>query len=58
MPDRPTALDQCSKILVLANGTQQAFGPSDAVLRKAVVRPLRPAVAGNLALQPNQEAIS
>ena len=55
---RPTALDQCSKILVLANGTQQAFGPSDAVLRKAVVRPLRPAVAGNLALQPNQEAIS
>jgi ATP-binding cassette subfamily C protein len=53
---RPAALEQCDKILVLSNGTQQAFGPRDAVLRKTPAP--RPAVAGNLALvRQNDEEI-
>jgi ATP-binding cassette subfamily C protein len=55
---RAAVLDQCSRILVLANGKQHAFGPHDAVLRKSTVRPLRPAVAGNLALREANEEVN
>jgi ATP-binding cassette subfamily C protein len=47
---RPSALEQCDKVLVLSNGTQLAFGPREAMVRKAPSRQPRPAVAGNLAL--------
>ena len=39
---RPSALAACDKVLFLANGAQQAFGPRDEVLRKV----LAPAAAG------------
>lgn len=57
---RPSALEQCDKILILSNGAQQAFGPRDTILRKGGARENRPAVAGNLALvrQPNEEVAS
>jgi ABC-type protease/lipase transport system fused ATPase/permease subunit len=49
---RPTILEQCDKVLILANGVQQAFGPRDTILRKVPVQPAaRPAAAaggGNL----------
>ncbi len=35
---RPSALSACDKVLYLANGVQQAFGPRDEVLRKVLVR--------------------
>ena len=35
---RPSALEQCDKILVLGNGAQQTFGPRDAILRKSPAR--------------------
>src|SRR5215510_124507 len=43
---RPTALAECGKVLVLANGAQQAFGPRDEVMRKVLARPPQPAAAG------------
>jgi ATP-binding cassette subfamily C protein len=36
---RMTALSVCDKLLVLRDGVQQAFGPRDEVLRKAMPRP-------------------
>jgi ABC-type protease/lipase transport system fused ATPase/permease subunit len=42
---RPSALAACDKVLVLANGVQQAFGPRDEVLRKVIARPVLPAAA-------------
>jgi ATP-binding cassette subfamily C protein len=42
---RPSALVACDKVLVLANGMQQAFGPRDEVIR-AVTAPGRPPPAG------------
>jgi PrtD family type I secretion system ABC transporter len=48
---RPSALAVCDRILVLANGAQQDFGPRDEILRKIVRRPAAPvpaAAAGNL----------
>ena len=45
---RPSALAVCDKVLVLANGAQQAFGPRDEVLRKITARPVAPAAAANL----------
>jgi ATP-binding cassette subfamily C protein len=36
---RPAALATCDKALFLVNGTQQAFGPRDEVLRKVMARP-------------------
>lgn len=36
---RQAALASCGKALFLANGTQQAFGPQDEVLRKVLQRP-------------------
>ena len=54
---RPSALEQCDKILVLSNGAQQTFGPREAILRKAPLTS-RPAVAGNLALvRQNDEEV-
>ena len=47
---RPSALEQCDKILVLSNGAQQTFGPREAILRRSPAHQARPAVAGNLAL--------
>jgi len=49
---RPSALAVCDRILLLANGAQQDFGPRDEILRKIVRRPPPPpaavAAAGNL----------
>ncbi len=36
---RPTALAACDKVLLLANGAQQAFGPRDEILRRVIPRP-------------------
>jgi ATP-binding cassette subfamily C protein len=36
---RPSAIAVCDKVLVVANGAQQAFGPRDEVLQKVVARP-------------------
>lgn len=44
---RPSALATCDKVLFLANGAQQAFGPRDEVLQK-LARPAPPAAAGGL----------
>ncbi|MCC6779461.1 MAG: type I secretion system permease/ATPase [Hyphomicrobiales bacterium] len=45
---RPSALAACDKVLLLANGTQQGFGPRDEILAKFVARPAAAAAAGNL----------
>jgi ABC-type protease/lipase transport system fused ATPase/permease subunit len=48
---RPQALAACDKVLFVANGAQQAFGPRDEVLQKVLARPQplqAPAVAANL----------
>jgi len=49
---RPSVLAVCDRILVLANGAQQDFGPRDEILRKIVRRPAPPpaaaAAVGNL----------
>jgi ABC-type protease/lipase transport system fused ATPase/permease subunit len=52
---RPSALATCDKVLFLANGTQQAFGPRDEVLQKVLARPAAPqpaASGGNLKIVP------
>jgi hypothetical protein len=36
-------LDQCTRILVLGNGLQQALGPREAIMRPASVSPQRSA---------------
>lgn len=38
---RPSALMECGKVLVLANGVQRAFGPRDEILRKGPALPLQ-----------------
>jgi ATP-binding cassette subfamily C protein len=57
---RPSALVTCDKVLFLANGTQQAFGPRDEVLQKVLARPPAPApapaAAGNLKVVPSTAA--
>jgi len=57
---RPAVLDQCDKVLVLGNGVQQAFGPRDAIMRKAPIRLPRSAVVGNVAMlhESKEEACS
>ena len=40
---RPSALAVCDKVLFIANGAQQAFGPRDEVLRKILRPPQVPA---------------
>jgi ATP-binding cassette, subfamily C, type I secretion system permease/ATPase len=42
---RPSALAVCDRILLLANGGQQDFGPRDEILRKIVRRPPPPVTA-------------
>ena len=44
---RQAALAACDKALLLANGTQQAFGPRDEVLRKVLARPAGQAPAAS-----------
>jgi len=45
---RPSALASCEKVLYLANGAQQAFGPRDEVLQKILARPAPAAAASPL----------
>ena len=46
---RPSALAVCDKVLFLANGVQQAFGPRDEVVNKVVARPApQPPAAASL----------
>jgi ATP-binding cassette subfamily C protein len=45
---RSSALVVCDKVLVLANGIQQAFGPRDEVMQKVLARPPLPAAGTNL----------
>lgn len=42
----PSALANCDKVLFLANGAQQAFGPRDEILQKIWARPVQPAGVG------------
>jgi ATP-binding cassette subfamily C protein len=42
---RPSALANCDKVLFLANGLQQAFGPRDEILRKVLAQPTPQPVA-------------
>ena len=52
---RPSILAVCDQVLLLANGTQQEFGPRDEILRKVIPQrvpaaaPAAAAAAGNLA---------
>ena len=46
---RPSALAVCDKVLVLANGVQQAFGPRDEILQKVMPRPASSAPAASSA---------
>jgi ATP-binding cassette subfamily C protein len=50
---RPSALASCDKIVFLANGMQQGFGPRDELLHKFMSRP-PPLVAGH----PNLNVVS
>jgi ABC-type protease/lipase transport system fused ATPase/permease subunit len=47
---RPTTLSACDRILVLADGAQQGFGPREEILRKLVMRASasQAAATGNL----------
>jgi len=48
---RPAVLEQCDKVLVLRNGTQQAFGPRDVIIRKREAPPSsQPVTTSNVAL--------
>ncbi len=48
---RPAVLEQCDKVLVLRNGTQQAFGPRDVIIRKSESPPSsQPVTTSNVAL--------
>ncbi len=54
---RPSALAACDKVLLLANGTQQGFGPRDEILAKFVARPASGvAAAGNLKVVSDSSA--
>jgi ATP-binding cassette subfamily C protein len=46
---RPSALAACDKVLVLANGAQQAFGPRDEVLRSLMAPARSPSPAAGMA---------
>jgi ATP-binding cassette subfamily C protein len=45
---RPSALSECDKVVFLTQGSQQAFGPRDEVLRKVLARSGQTAPAANL----------
>ncbi len=55
---RQSALSECDKVLFLANGMQQAFGPRDEILQKilAASRVQQPAAAGGLKVVGDQKA--
>jgi PrtD family type I secretion system ABC transporter len=44
---RPATLAQCDKVLFLAKGVQQAFGPRDEILRKVFAPPVSPAATAS-----------
>lgn len=44
---RPSALAVCDKVLVLANGVQQAFGARDEILQKVIARPAASALTAS-----------
>jgi ATP-binding cassette subfamily C protein len=48
---RPSALAACDLVLFLANGSQQAFGPREEVLRKVLGRPAEPPAAATANLK-------
>lgn len=48
---RPSALAVCDKVLFLANGSQQAFGPRDEVLQKVLARPAQKTPAASPSLK-------
>lgn len=45
---RPSSLTHCDKVLFLANGVQQAFGPREEMLQRFGARPVPAVGAGNL----------
>ena len=45
---RASVLAVCDKVLVLAGGAQQAFGPRDEIMHKVVGRPAAPAASATL----------
>ncbi len=50
---RPSALAVCDKVLFVANGVQQAYGPRDEVLQKVLARTVPPTPQGaNLRIVP------
>jgi ATP-binding cassette subfamily C protein len=53
---RPSALAVCDKVLFLAGGSQQAFGPRDEVLQKVLVRPAQKIPAAGPSLKVVGEA--
>jgi ATP-binding cassette subfamily C protein len=50
---RPATLSACDRLLVLANGVQQGFGPRDEILRKVFAHRTAPAAPGNLKVVGN-----
>jgi ABC-type protease/lipase transport system fused ATPase/permease subunit len=44
---RLSMLSACDRVVVLANGLQQDFGPRDEILRKVIPRPAQAAAAGS-----------
>jgi ABC-type protease/lipase transport system fused ATPase/permease subunit len=44
---RTATLAECDKVLFLAKGTQQAFGPREEILRKALSPPVSPAATAS-----------
>jgi len=55
---RPSALAHCDKVLYLAGGAQQAFGPRDEILQRILARPPQPAAAAAGALKVVHDASS
>jgi ATP-binding cassette subfamily C protein len=54
---RPSALAQCDKVLLLANGVQQAYGPRDEILKK-ILPPKQPAAAAPAGLKVVRDVTS
>lgn len=52
---RPSTLAACDKVLVLANGGQQAFGPRDEVLQKVLSQPVSFS-NNNVDVDPDEDA--
>jgi PrtD family type I secretion system ABC transporter len=56
---RPAALVECDKVLFLSNGSQQAFGPRDEVLRTVLARPqqVHPPFGGAATSPPGRKVV-